>query len=99
MQRRNDNQPRRNEEEGMGNMKFRQNTYHKQNEDEIWDDDFTKKKFQFGHVIERDQTDVIASGVLKLNIHSSAKTKENYDRGKIIRTTNIDTFLNCDDDE
>lgn len=79
----------------MGNMKFRQNNYHKQNEDEIWDDDFTKKKFQFGQVIERDQADVISQGLLKLNLQHQKQLKE-HDRGKIIRTTNIDTFLNCD---
>ncbi len=52
----------------MGNLKFRENNYHKQSEDEIWDDDFTKKKFQFGQVIERDQTDLLNQGLLKLNL-------------------------------
>ena len=27
---------------------------------------------------------------------SEKQAKENYDRGRIIRTTNIDTFMNCD---
>lgn len=66
----------------------------------MWDDDFSKKKNFLGRIIERDKVDEISKGISNIKINKqNKKTKEeqdkhNYDRGRIIRTTNIDMFLN-----
>ena len=59
----------------------------------MWDDDFSKKKFELGRVIERGSQQ-ISKDLSKLDIN--ATKKENYERGRIVNTTNIDFFLNCD---
>lgn len=64
-------------------------------DDEMWDDDFTSKKFELGRVIERETADEIAKKLKDLELIEK-KNKENYDRGRIIKTTDIDFFLNCD---
>lgn len=59
----------------------------------MWDDDFTTKKFQLGRVIQRDPVSDLAREFKKIDVD---EPKQNYDRGRIVRTTNIDFFLNCD---
>ncbi len=62
----------------------------------MWDDNFTtdKKKFELGRVITRDEASQLTRDLLQIELEK----KENYERGRIIRTTNIDAFLHCDDD-
>ena len=57
-------------------------------EEAIWDENFQKNKFQFGRVITRD----IAHEMNALNIDNN---KPNL-APKVVRTTNVDTFLNCE---
>lgn len=60
----------------------------------MWDDDFTSKKFELGRIIERDATHELIKGIGKLDLQQ--QQKENQDRGRVIKTKNIDFFLNCD---
>jgi hypothetical protein len=64
----------------------------------MWDDDFSsKKKFELGRVIERDLTQAQHSlNDLNINDKGGKKGKENHDRGRVVKTTDIDFFLNCD---
>lgn len=64
-------------------------------DDEMWDDDFTSKKFELGRVIHRGTAEEIAKKLKDIELNEK-KNKENYDRGRIIKTTDIDFFLNCD---
>src|SRR5439155_11872572 len=64
-------------------------------EDGMWDDDFTTKKFGFGRIIERDGARDLVKDMDKLDLERE-KLKENPDRGRVIKTKNIDFFLNCD---
>ncbi len=61
----------------------------------MWDDDFSKKKFQLGRVIERDQSEMLNKGISKLSLNDQS---ESLYKGRVIRTTNIDTFLCCDEE-
>lgn len=59
----------------------------------MWDDDFTSKKFEFRQ-IERDQVNGNLVGKFRsLKLDEKNKQKQNLDRGRIVKTTNIDFFL------
>lgn len=57
----------------------------------MWDEDFSQKKFELGRIIERsgDSED-------QRREQEARERKENMDRGRVIRTTSIDYFLNSD---
>lgn len=73
----------------------------------MWDDDdITKKKFELGRIIERDFPD-IQKDLQKLTLNEDSTSRleqdrikanrlENQQRGRVIKTTNIDFFLNCE---
>ncbi|CDW82790.1 perq amino acid with gyf domain 1 [Stylonychia lemnae] len=78
-----------------------QNQY-QNNQDGMWDDDFSKKKFQLGRIIERDMP-LIQKELEKLRLGETAQSikerqnrQDNQDRGRVVRTTNVDYFLNCE---
>lgn len=61
----------------------------------MWDDDFTSKKFELGRIIEREGANELVRGMTKLELENE-RMKANYERGRVIKTKNIDFFLNCD---
>lgn len=75
----------------------------------MWDEDFKQKKFELGRIIERDMPQM-QRDLERMRLEGGAdfeemteerrqkekNRKDNQDRGRVIKTTNIDFFLNCD---
>ena len=61
----------------------------------MWDEDFTKKKFELGRVIERDSVQEIERDLRRVQLNEK-NAAQYLVRGKVINTTNVDYFLNCE---
>lgn len=61
----------------------------------IWDEDFSHKKFVLGRIIHRESDLPTQLAALSLDFEIQPESK-NSDKGMVVRTTNIDFFLNCD---
>ena len=78
MQRRNDK--RKYEEDGgeveTSTLNFRKKEQSYREEDGMWDDDFTRGKFQLGRVIERNEVEQMSQDLSKLALNEK-KNREN----------------------
>lgn len=61
----------------------------------MWDEDFTKKKFELGRIIERDTVEEIERDLKRVQLNEM-NASQSLGKGRVVKTTDVDYFMNCE---